>query len=241
LDEKYYQYVNIGTTHHGPNNLIRGIGDTHYPFAPFSFPTNGDQYALLYFYIDNTLIYWNPYFDYYFVEVEDVINVNATAVAGTPLTLSGTVIPNDATYRKIGWSIFDEGTTGATITNNELNTIAQGTVIVTATVNYDVSGTAYSQNFTIVVEEQIGINDSYQEFPNIKVYPNPSNDIVTVEFLGNLKVDTFKIFDTKGTLIRTYEVKGKNKIEIQNLAKGTYVYSAILKNNQKLSNKIIIQ
>ena len=75
----------------------------------------------------------------------------------------------------------------------------------------------------------------------IKVYPNPSNNIVTVEFLESLNVGTFKVFDTKGSLIKIYEVKGKSTIEIKNLSKGTYVYSANLKNNQKLSGKIIIK
>ena len=75
----------------------------------------------------------------------------------------------------------------------------------------------------------------------IKVYPNPSSDILTIEFLENLKIDTFKIFDIKGSLIRTYEVKEKNKIEVKNLETGIYMYYAIIKNNQNLSGKIIIK
>ena len=77
----------------------------------------------------------------------------------------------------------------------------------------------------------------------IKLYPNPSSHFITVDFLKNLEVDTFKIFDLKGALIKLYEVNGKDTvtIEVQDLAKGTYVYAAILKNNQKLSGKIIIQ
>ena len=240
LDGKFYQYVNIGGTSFGPKLLIRNIGDNFYPFGPFEFPTNGDQYALLCFYIDNRLVYSNPYFNYCFIAVEEIISVPVAAIAGTPLTLSGTVIPNDATYQNIVWSIYDEGTTGATITHNELNTTAQGTVVVTATVHYDVSGAVYTQNITIEVES-VGIHESVQEFSNIKVYPNPSNDIVTVEFLENLRVNTFKIFNTAGSLVRTYELKGESKIEVQNLTKGVYVYTAIIKNNQKLSGKIIIQ
>ena len=79
-------------------------------------------------------------------------------------------------------------------------------------------------------------NDSH-----IKLYPNPSNHSITVEFLENLTVDTFQLFDTKGSLIKTYEVGGKSKVEVQHLAKGIYAYVTILKNNQKLSGKIIIQ
>ena len=75
----------------------------------------------------------------------------------------------------------------------------------------------------------------------IKVYLNPLNSTVIVEFLENFKVDTFKLFDIKGSLIGEYNVNCKSKIEIQNLVQGMYVYSAILKNNQKLSGKIIIK
>jgi len=236
LDGKYYQYVNIGTTSFGPKLLIRGIGDNFFPFGPFQVPSNGNQYALLCFYIDGKLVYSNPYFNNCYVAVEEIINVPTTAIAGTPLLLSGTIIPDNATYQDIVWSIYDEGNTCASITNNELNTTAQGTVIVTATVIYD----GYSQNFSIEIEP-LDVHELAQEFSSIKVYPNPSNGIVTIEFLQNLKVDTFKIYDTKGSLIRTYDVKGKNRIEVSNLANGVYVFSAILGNNQNLSNKIIIQ
>ena len=75
----------------------------------------------------------------------------------------------------------------------------------------------------------------------IKLYPNPSNNFITVELPENLNIDTFKIFDTKGSLIKVYQVCGKNKLEIENLTEGVYLYSAINKNNQNLSGKIIIK
>jgi len=151
LDGKYYKYANyFGST------IIRGIGDTGGFFiSTFDLPTNGDQYALLCFYIDDVLVYRNP--------------------------------------------------------------------------NYsDCNGN--SVNIVTVDDDS-----------KIKVYPNPSNHSITVEFPENLDVDVFKIFDTKGTLVGIYEVSGKIQIEVSNLAKGTYVYSAVLKNNQQLSGKIIIK
>ena len=154
LDGKYYKYVDRGTFRYGKSSIIRGIGSTvGFFISTFQAPTNGDQYALLCFYIDNVLVYSNSYFNY----------------------------------------------------------------CNTGSVN-------------IITD-----NDS-----KIKVYPNPSDNIVTIEFLENLKIDTLKIFDIKGSLIRTYEVKGKNKIEVQDLVKGIYMYSAIIENNQNLSGKIII-
>ena len=238
LDGKRYRSFSTGSF-----RLIKGIGDTRGFFAStFETPTNGDQTALLCFYRGDTLIYRNPSFNDCFVAVTGIINVPTTAMVDTLLTLSGTVIPNNATSRNIVWNVYDAGTTGATIIGNRLHATAKGIVVVTATISHGVAlDTAYTQNFTIEVKP-MSINEP-QEFSNIKVYPNPSNHSITVDFLGNLEVNIFKIFDLKGKLIKSYEVRGKNTItiEAQDLAKGAYVYAAILKNNQKLSGKIIIQ
>jgi hypothetical protein len=152
LDGKYYKCVK---NYAEEVSLIRGIGDTRGFFiSTFDLPTNGNEYTLLCFHIDDILVYRNPNFSY-----------------------------------------------------------------------------CNTSSINIVTDNGI----------KIKVYPNPSNDILTIEFLENLKIDTFKIFDIKGSLIRTYEVKEKNKIEVKNLEKGIYMYSAIIKNNQNLSGKIIIK
>ena len=152
LDGKYYQCLK---GYQETITMIRGIGDTcGFFFSTFSKPTDGSQYALLCFYIDDILIYSNPKFNY-----------------------------------------CNTGTTN-TVTNND---------------------------------------------SNIKLYSNPSNHSITVEFPENLYVDVFKIFDTRGSLIKACKVSGNMKIEVQNLAKGAYVYAAMLKDNQRLSGKIIIQ
>ena len=69
-----------------------------------------------------------------FVPVKDIIDLQNTAKLGVPLTLTGTVIPENATYKDIVWSIIDPGTTGATIAGNILNTTSAGTAIVRSTV-----------------------------------------------------------------------------------------------------------
>ena len=60
-----------------------------------------------------------------FVAVTDITDVPTTAIAGTPLTLTGTVVPQTATNQNIMWSVQSGGNTGATISgnsNNKLNT-----------------------------------------------------------------------------------------------------------------------
>jgi hypothetical protein len=93
-----------------------------------------------------------------FVPVTNIINVPNTAIVGTPLTLTGTVIPANATNQTIVCSVKSAGTTGAVIStigeNNTLHTTDAGTAVVLATiVNGSAVGEDYKQEFTIVVIE----------------------------------------------------------------------------------------
>ncbi|MCL2577112.1 MAG: PASTA domain-containing protein [Defluviitaleaceae bacterium] len=81
-----------------------------------------------------------------------VININMyyspqNPVAGTPIVLSGVVSPSNATHQTIVWSVFNQGTTGATINGNTLNTTAAGTVTVQATIVNGIS-VVPPQNYT---------------------------------------------------------------------------------------------
>ena len=86
------------------------------------------------------------------IPVTNITGVPASATAGTPLTLNGTVSPSNATNQTIVWSVTNAGTTGATITGNTLNTTNTGSVTITATVvNGQTASTNYTQNFTVTV------------------------------------------------------------------------------------------
>jgi hypothetical protein len=87
-----------------------------------------------------------------FVPVTDITGVPTTTRGGTGLALTGTVAPTDATNQTIAWSVFDAGTTGATISGSTLNTTAAGTVTVRATVtNGLTASTDYTQDFIVTV------------------------------------------------------------------------------------------
>jgi hypothetical protein len=88
------------------------------------------------------------------IAVTDIIGVPTSGKMGTPLTLTGTVYPNNAPYQDIMWIVSSDGNTGATITNgNVLNTTSSGTVILTAIVANGIApGVAYFKNFTITVD-----------------------------------------------------------------------------------------
>ena len=73
-----------------------------------------------------------------FVPVSNITDVPTTVSIGT-FTLSGKVVPDDAFNQTIVWSVVSAGGTGATISGNTLNTTAEGTVTVRATIS---NGTA---------------------------------------------------------------------------------------------------
>ncbi|MCL1874836.1 MAG: InlB B-repeat-containing protein [Synergistaceae bacterium] len=75
-----------------------------------------------------------------FVPVTDIINVPEETEANTPLILTGTVIPDSATYKDIIWSVKDAGTTGAAISGDTLYAASAGTAVVTATVRNGLKG-----------------------------------------------------------------------------------------------------
>jgi|GEM_PF-2505416 len=86
-----------------------------------------------------------------FIEVVRIDDLPTTAVAGTTLTLTGTVYPPNATNRTIVWSI-PPGTTGATITGDVLNAAVMGTITVRASVvNGLLSGLPFTYDFEITV------------------------------------------------------------------------------------------
>ena len=87
------------------------------------------------------------------VGVESIAGVPVDGYAGVPLTLTGTVLPDDATAQAITWSIVRPGTTNATLSGNVLHTTAGGNVTVRATVvgGGTIVGTDFWQDFVISI------------------------------------------------------------------------------------------
>jgi len=84
-----------------------------------------------------------------FVPVTGISGVPSKIAVGN-YTLTGTVAPANASNKSIEWSVKDAGTTGASISVNTLNTTAEGTVTITATIVGGLSDSEdYAQDFDI--------------------------------------------------------------------------------------------
>jgi uncharacterized protein YjdB len=89
-----------------------------------------------------------------FVAVTNISDVPSIVQIGSPLTLSGTVFPSNATNKTIVWTVKDAGTTGAAITGSTLTVTTAGTVTVTAAIANGASETTpYTQDFTITASQ----------------------------------------------------------------------------------------
>ena len=94
-----------------------------------------------------------------FVPVTSITGVPTLATAGTPLSLTATVNPSNATNQTITWSIYNSGGTDASVSDSTLSTTAVGVVIVRATiVNGLRETTDYTQNFNITVKVDLDNN-----------------------------------------------------------------------------------
>ncbi|MCL2608119.1 MAG: Ig-like domain-containing protein, partial [Methanomassiliicoccaceae archaeon] len=89
------------------------------------------------------------------IRVTDITNVPTSALAGMSLTLTGTVLPINATNQTITWSIKDAGTTGASLYGNTLTAPNTGTATVTATIyeNYKFLTVSTGNGHTMAIKE----------------------------------------------------------------------------------------
>ena len=87
-----------------------------------------------------------------FVPVEGIYGVPTGGLPHAVIALSGVVMPEDATYKKIEWTIKDNGTTNSTLDGYLLTGSAEGEVIVTAVIKDGLGeGEDYTEDFKVEI------------------------------------------------------------------------------------------
>ncbi|MDR1526285.1 MAG: S8 family serine peptidase [Dysgonamonadaceae bacterium] len=156
------------------------------------------------------------------IAVYNITNLPAEAIAGTPLTLSGTVQPINATHQTIEWSIVDAGTTGATVSGHTFNATATGTATVRATIaNGLAQGISYTQNS--IIQVSYGTSIATRDAPLARIYPNPTDGRFTLQLNATGK-RTVTLSDLSGkTLLRRTETDRSIQMDISNYPSGLYL------------------
>jgi hypothetical protein len=73
----------------------------------------------------------------------------------------------------------------------------------------------------LIISNNVGINDIKNS--NVKIYPNPTNNIFNIEGLNKNENNTIQIFDVQGKLVITKTITEKGTIDLSELNKGVYV------------------
>ena len=88
--------------------------------------------------------------------------------------------------------------------------------------------------------EQITQINSFDSSPSkIKIFPNPSNGVFTVDFDASLSISEIILFDLLGNIILKQPINNQTEFIINNVQSGTYIISLIKKNGSIAIRKII--
>jgi len=159
-----------------------------------------------------------------FVPVTDITNLPSQATVNQPLTLSGTVNPQNATFQTITWSIANPGTTNPTLTGSTFTATQTGTATLLATIlDGKEPGTPFTKTFSIKVEGGVNIDEQGNTL-KLKAYPNPTTGKLTIE-VGDNHHHRVLIMNISGTLIELPYIATNEKIQVDlsPLMSGIYI------------------
>jgi len=190
--------------------------------------------------------------------VEAVDFVPATEITGVPASVSVgiqyilgpyriTVLPDNATYLRVTWTVTDAGTTGATVVGTSLRTTAPGTVKLTATVEYGIASREdYTQDFVIEITP-LSIDEAAQGLEAIEVYPNPTTGELRMENgalnLIQGRIENVEVFDVYGRKVSSHHLitsSSNHLINISHLPVGTY-FVKIMTEQGEVVRKVVKQ
>jgi len=160
------------------------------------------------------------------VPVTDIIDVPAEIPIGTPLTLTATVIPSNATNQTIIWSLANDGGTNSTITGATLTATASGIATIRATIiNGTAVGTNFVKEFQIKVGTGVGIDAETQSIASLQW--RIENGKLKIEN-GQLKMENeelrVEIYDMTGKrIILNSQFSILNSIDVSHLPNGVYI------------------
>ncbi len=99
-------------------------------------------------------------------------------------------------------------------------------------------GILFGDMFSYELEETSSNNEL--EISSVSVFPNPATDIIYIdEEISSYSEITFKIFDSKGNLIKAKKTSN-NYIQIGDLSAGMYVINFITNNNDQYTSKFMV-
>ena len=89
---------------------------------------------------------------------------------------------------------------------------------------------------TIVVTSTAGIDDLMNDM--IRIYPNPTDQFLNIEFLGSTIINHIEIISMMGASVQT-KVSDLNNIDVSNLETGSYFIILTSEDGTRLTSRFI--
>ena len=96
-----------------------------------------------------------------------------------------------------------------------------------------------SPNQTVhVIEGNSALGSASFDGKNIKIYPNPTSDYLSISNLENINVSSIKIIDASGKTIK-FITSNFSKVDVSNLSEGLYILSIETQDGKKFAENFI--
>lgn len=161
---------------------------------------------------------------------------------------------NDGDFRDSKELVFDAGQKSTTAVTGTLaipSTVEAGTFRMRVAMRYNTAPGAcvsfdygevedYTVNIVAATGAMMAVKDNQiEEAQNVKIYPNPAKDELTVVLPQNTENAKVMLYDLTGKMIKNINVQAKQKLNISDLNSG--VYMIVIENNGKVSTHKLIK
>jgi hypothetical protein len=158
-----------------------------------------------------------------------------TLLVNSSETVTATVLPANASNKNVIWK--SSNTNIATVdTNGRVTGHSVGLTVITATTE---DGNLIA-HCAVNVMTSVGISDYIVNHADLRLYPNPASDVLTIEADQAIKEVMF--YNISGQLVRTLPASNTNRyiINTESFATGIYILNIHLENGIQ-TRKVIIE
>lgn len=153
-----------------------------------------------------------------YVQVSSGLIVNSHTAPNLMISQGDNVLSVESGLESYQWYLNGDAISGANSNSYEIT--EDGNYTVTASNEWDCMGESdeFSAVYTSILES---------DFSDVKIYPNPANDFVTIENVNG--ITNIQIHDLSGKLVldKQNNLNGNNRLDVSDLQTGVYLVSVV--------------
>jgi len=233
--EGFYQLNNLGIPANEWTTVTFDLADltvSNKQINTINFQIAGGSDTKMLAYIDNILLRTVGIVDVTGVSINETGPISKTTV-DLPFQLSANVLPADATDKSINWS--SSNIAVATVSATGLVTIkGKGSATITVT---SVENSSLKASVAVNVTFPVGLDS--KQVSNIRIYPNPFNNLIQVTNLSNIQAA--ELTNILGKVVKQIDCRDKSSItfDTKDLPAGIYHISFYFDYGNRETKRII--